>query len=189
VFFSRLRGICTSWSLSPLQYRSQRSTRVREEKQHTQDSNPQHTHAHQPRLELETQHREFTARMELKSLTQRIKCVEEESGSLRMLCECLVFCSMRLGVPFIAPRQLGTDGDQLGRQFLPSVDWCIGQSGAPPDRSCSSSVLDLLPYLAHPTIGSAVPLAHRTVLCAQPTVGAGHASPADCTGDRWLGRL
>jgi hypothetical protein len=158
-----LRGISTSWSLSPLQYRSQRSTRVREGKQHTQDSNPQHTHAHKPRLELETQHREFTTQMELKSLTQRIKCVEAEFGSLRMLSEYLVFCSMHLGVPFIAPRQLEAVGDQLGRQILPSIEWCTGQSGAPPDRSCSSPVLDFLPCLAHPTVGLAVLLMHRTL--------------------------
>jgi hypothetical protein len=123
-------------------------------------------HTHKPRLELETQHKEFTTRTELKSLTQRIKCVEAESGSLRMLSECLIYCSMRLGVPFIAPRQLGTVRDQLGRQILPSVEWCTGQSGAPLDRYCSSPVLDLLPYLAHPAVGPAVPLAHRTVRCA-----------------------
>jgi hypothetical protein len=52
--------------------------------QHTQDSNPQHNHAHKPRLELETQHRESATQTELKSLTQRIKCVEMESRSLRM---------------------------------------------------------------------------------------------------------
>jgi hypothetical protein len=75
-----------------------------------------------PRLELETQHREFTTRTELKSLTQRIKCVEAEFGSLRMFRECLVYCSMHLGVPFIAPRQLGAVGDQFERQFLPSVE-------------------------------------------------------------------
>jgi hypothetical protein len=34
---------------------------------------------------------------------------------------------MRLGVPFIAPRQLGAVESILGRQFLPSVDWCTGQ--------------------------------------------------------------
>jgi hypothetical protein len=103
---------------------------------------------------------------------------------------------MRLVVPFIAPRQLGAVGDQLGRQILPSVEWCTGQSRAPPDRSCSSLVLDPLPYLAHQTVGPAAPLAHctlsgahRTVRCAQPTVGAGHASPADCAIDHWLGRL
>jgi hypothetical protein len=35
-----------------------------------------------------------------------------------MLSECLGDSSMRLGVPFIALRQLGAVGDQLGRQFL-----------------------------------------------------------------------
>jgi hypothetical protein len=37
---------------------------------------------------------------------------------------------MRLGVPFIAPRQLGAVESNLGRQFLPSVAWRTGQSGA-----------------------------------------------------------
>jgi hypothetical protein len=89
--------------------------------QHTQDSNPQHNHAHKSRLELETHHREFAIQTELKSLPQRIKCVETESGSLRMFLESLVLCSMCLGVPFIAPRQLGAVGDQHGRLFLPSA--------------------------------------------------------------------
>jgi hypothetical protein len=40
---------------------------------------------------------------------------------------------MRLGVPFIAPRQLGAVESNLGRQFLSSVAWRTGQSGAPPD--------------------------------------------------------
>jgi hypothetical protein len=44
-----------------------------------------------------------------------------------------VSSSMRLGVPFIAPRQLGAVRGNLGRQFLPSVGWHTGQSGAPPD--------------------------------------------------------
>jgi hypothetical protein len=43
------------------------------------------------------------------------------------------FSSMRLGVPFIAPRQLGAVESNPGRQFLPSVTWRTGQSGAPPD--------------------------------------------------------
>jgi hypothetical protein len=47
--------------------------------------------------------------------------------------------SMRLGVSFIAPRQLGAVGDNLGRQFLPSVEWHIEQSGAPPDSYCRLS--------------------------------------------------
>jgi hypothetical protein len=40
---------------------------------------------------------------------------------------------MRLGVPFITPRQLGAIESIPGRQFLPSVAWRTGQSGAPPD--------------------------------------------------------
>jgi hypothetical protein len=129
--------------------------------------------------------------MELKSLTQRIKCVESESGSLRMFLESLVFSSMRLGVPFIDPRQLGVVGDQFGRPFLPSVEWCTGQSGAPLDSHCSSPVRDLLPYLAHLTVGPQDRLAHwtlsdahRTVRCAQPTIGTGHVSRVDRVADR-----
>jgi hypothetical protein len=40
---------------------------------------------------------------------------------------------MRLGVPFIALRQLGAVESIPGRQILPSIDWRTGQSGAPPD--------------------------------------------------------
>ena len=87
---------------------------------------PQHTHAHKPRLELKMKHKEFTTRTELKSLTQSIKCVETECGRLRMLRECLGYSSMRLGVPFIAPRQLGAVGGQQGRPKLSSVGWRTG---------------------------------------------------------------
>ena len=112
--------------------------------------------------------------------------------SLRMLSECLVYSSMRLGVPFIAPRQLGAVGDNLGRQFPPSVEWCTGQSGAPPDSHYSSLMRDLLPYLVHPTVGPWDRLAHRTMSgahqtfwCTQPTVGTGHVSRVDRATDRW----
>jgi hypothetical protein len=134
--------------------------------------------------------------MVLKYLTQRSECVAVESRHLRMIRECLVYCSMRLGVPFIAPRQLGVVEVSIGRQFLSSVGWRTGQSGAPPDMNSSSLVPDLLPYRAQPTVGPLVPLtqrtlsdAHQTVRCDQPTVGAGHASPADCVADRWRRRL
>jgi hypothetical protein len=127
-------------------------------------------------------------------------CVKVRTRSLGMLRVCLVNSSMRLGVPFIAPRQLGAVGGQQGRPKFPSVGWCTGQSGAPPDSHCSMSGADLLPKLAQMTI--AVPWqlahrtlsgAHRTVRCPLPAVGAGHASPADCAPDRcasgrWLTR-
>jgi hypothetical protein len=100
--------------------------------------------------------------------------------------------------PFYSPRQLGAVEDQLGRSILPSVAWRTGQSGAPPDNYYSCPVLDFFPYgeqltvgprdrLAHRTLSGA----HRTVRCAQPTVGvatccAKIARPTVGAGDRWL---
>jgi hypothetical protein len=69
-----------------------------------------------------------------------------------MLKVCLGDSSMCLGVPFIAPRQLGAVGGILGRQILPSVGWRTGQFGAPPDSPYSCLVRDLLPFMAHPTV-------------------------------------
>jgi hypothetical protein len=146
-------------------------------------------------------HNEFTARTELKSLTRSIKCAETECGRLRMLEVCLVNSSMRLGVPFIAPRQLGAVGGILGKQILPSVGWRTGQSGAPPDSPCSCPVRDLLPFLAHPTVADSWQLAHWTLSGAHRTVRCtpdspvppadrwrAHASRADCAADRWRSR-
>jgi hypothetical protein len=62
--------------------------------------------------------------MEIKSLSQRIECVKLEYWSLRMFLVSLGHSSMRLGVPFIALRQLGAVEDQQGRLSLPSVEWC-----------------------------------------------------------------
>jgi hypothetical protein len=103
----------------------------------------------------------------------------------------LVCCSMRLGVSFIAPKQLGAIGDQHGRLSLPSVEWRTGQSGAPPDRSCrvsdarSPSKLGISDRCSSGLIG-----ALDTVQCTpdspvhQLTVGAVHVSPADYVADR-----
>jgi hypothetical protein len=99
---------------------------------------------------------------------------------------------MHLGVPFIAPRQLGAVESIPGRQFLPSVAWRTGQSGAPPDtvqcgllsffgeadrwrfRAVSS------PDTVRCTPDSPVPPSDRW-LC--------HASRADYATDRWPSRL
>ena len=67
--------------------------------------------------------------------------------------------SMRLGVPFIAPRQLGAVESILGRQFLPSVDWRTRQSG-----------VDFFPVLAQLTVEDPEPLAHQTLSGAHRTV-------------------
>jgi hypothetical protein len=134
-------------------------------------------------------HNEFTTRTELKSLTQSIKCAETECGRLRMLRVCLGDSSMRLGVPFIAPRQLGA----------------VGGIPVPPDSHCSCPVRDLLPFLAHPIVADLWQLAHRTlsdahrtlsdahriVRCPLPTVGAPTrrakiARPTVSAVDRWL---
>jgi hypothetical protein len=77
-----------------------------------------------------------------------------------MFLECLGSSSIRLGVPFIAPRQLGAVGGQQGRLSLPSVG-----SGAPPDNHCSCPVHDLLPILAQTAVADSWQLAHRTVRC------------------------
>jgi hypothetical protein len=119
-----------------------------------------------------------------------------ESWSLRIFLVSLGDSSICLGVPFIAPRQLGAVGDQQGRPFLPSVGWHTGQSGAPPDSHCRWSSAHLLPFLAQTTVAPWHRLAHRTLSGAHrtvplPTVGASHVSPTNfaadrCTVDRWL---
>jgi hypothetical protein len=101
--------------------------------------------------------------MELKSLSQRIECVKLESWSLRMFLVSLGASSMRLGVPFIAPRQLEAVRCQQGRPSLPSVEWRTGQSGAPPDSHCRRSSADLLPFMAQTTVAAPGQLAHRTL--------------------------
>jgi hypothetical protein len=114
-----------------------------------------------------------------------------KSWCLEMIKKCLCVSSMRLGVPFIAPRQLGAVGGNQGRQFLPSVGWRTGQSGAPPDRHCSMSGADCLPKLAQPTVEDLEPLAHRTVRCPHLTVGSATrhariARPTVGAVDCWL---
>jgi hypothetical protein len=97
---------------------------------------------------------------------------------------CLVSSSMRLGVPFIAPRQLGAVESNSGRQFLPSVGWRTGQSGVPPDKHCSMSGADCFPKLAQPTVEDLEPLVHRTLSGAHRTIRC----PIQTVGsaDRWL---
>jgi hypothetical protein len=143
--------------------------------------------------------------MELKSLTQRIECVKLESWSLRMLSECLGVFSMRLGVPFIAPRQLRVVEDQQGRLSLPSVEWRTGQSDAPPDSPMrhrtspvDGPVRDCLSNRAQMIVAAPDPLAHRTLSGARrtvrcpcrplelPRVACGLRGRSLALGDRWL---
>ena len=92
---------------------------------------------------------------------------------------------MRLGVPFIAPRQLGAVESNPGRQFLPFVAWRTGQSGASPDT-------DRCGFLSF--LGEAdrwQPWSRwRTGHCPVPPPDRwlGHVSRADRATDRWPGR-
>jgi hypothetical protein len=86
-----------------------------------------------------------------------------------MLREYLVCSSMRLGVPFIAPRQLGAVECIPRRQFLPSVAWRTKQSGALPDtvRCRSLSLFGEADRCRFRAVG-----APDTVRCPLPTVGS-----------------
>jgi hypothetical protein len=91
---------------------------------------------------------------------------------------------MRLGVPFIAPRQLGAVESNPGRQILPSVAWRTGQSGVrcgflslngeadrwQPERRWRTGHVRCTP-------DSPVPPSSRWL---------GHVSRADRAVDRWL---
>jgi hypothetical protein len=133
----------------------------------------------------------FTTRTELKSLRMSNECANSEWEWSRMLKVCLVYSFMRLGVPFIAPRQLGAVESNQGRQILPSVDWRTGQSGAPSDTvrcrslSCSGAADRWrfgavgAPDTVRCTPDSLVPPSDRWL---------GHASRVDCAADRWPSR-
>ena len=103
----------------------------------------------------------------------------------------LHFCWRRLGVPFIAPRQLGAVESNSGRLILPSVIGRTGQSGA--HRTLSGA--------RFPSLNSAVDRCRsgsrwRTghVRCTPDSPvppssrWLGHVSRADRAADRWPGR-
>jgi hypothetical protein len=100
--------------------------------------------------------------------------------------------------PFYSPKAARSRWRPTRKAILPSVGWRTGQSGAPPDSHYRRSGADLLPILAQTTVADSWELAHRTLSGAHqtdrfplPTIGAGHASPADyaadcCAGGHWL---
>jgi hypothetical protein len=112
-----------------------------------------------------------------------------ESWCLEMIKECLHNSSMHLGVSFIASRQLGVVGSNLGRQFLPSVGWRTGQVlFIVRCRSPSKNIT-----VDRCRIGAVGAL--DTVRCTpdSPMLPTdrwrAHASRADCAADRWRSRL
>jgi hypothetical protein len=122
---------CLLYYISPLHLKFTKKHGVRKGwATHTRHKDhSKYAHTKDPDLSSRDYH-EFHTRTELKSLGVSNKCA-------RMMCEwstmfkgCLVYSSMRLGVPFIAPRQLGAVESIPGRLILPSVAWRTGQSGA-----------------------------------------------------------
>jgi hypothetical protein len=98
---------------------------------------------------------------------------------------------MRLGVPFIAPRQLGAVESNLGRQFLPSVVWRTGQSGA--HRTLSGArFLSLNGEVDRWQTWSRWRTGHVRCTPDSPVPPSsrwlGHVSRADRATDRWPGR-
>jgi hypothetical protein len=191
-FFSLLFPVCEeSPQLGvshPYNENQSESTRVREGSNTHKSIVNTHTHGQDS---SSNEYHKVLTRTELESLRMSNKCVKTECEWSRMLKVCLVFSFMRLGVPFIAPRQLGAVESNPGRQFLPSVDWRTGQYGAPPDTvRCGflsySSAADRwgfgavgAPDTVRCTSDSPVPPSNRWL---------GHASRADCAVDRWPGR-
>jgi hypothetical protein len=199
ILFSRSRGISTTWSLSPLQLMITKKHGSKGWKSNTHKTQNKSTITHTGH-NLSSKHNSRSSLFNWSSshYLKESNAREWSLGVLECFLKSLDSSSMRLGVPFIAPRQLGAVGSQQGRLILSSVGWRTGQSGAPPDSHCSCLVRDSLPNLAQPTVADLWQLAHRTlsgahrtVRCPLPTVGAGHASPADlaanrCAGGRWL---
>jgi hypothetical protein len=73
--FSRLQGISTSWSLSPLQCWSHEKHKSKGGKATHTRLETQQTHAHKTIREHKTRRREFTTQMVLKSLAPWSECV------------------------------------------------------------------------------------------------------------------
>jgi hypothetical protein len=125
-----LRGISTLWSLSHLTQKISNEHRSEVEiATHTRARVAAPTRTRQ-----EWAHESSTMEIQLKevleSQSQWTGCMYAKSRCLRMFNGCLVLCSMLLGVPFIAPRQLGAIWTLFGRLWLPSVHGRTGQSGA-----------------------------------------------------------
>jgi hypothetical protein len=105
---------------------------------------------------------------------------------------------MRLGVPFIAPRQLGAVESKSGRPFLPSVFGCTGQSGAHRTLSGAHRTLSGARFLSlngaadRCRSGSRWRTGHVRCTPDSPVPPSdhwpGHVSRADSAADRWLHR-
>jgi hypothetical protein len=117
-----LWGISTNWSLSPLQDWSQLNYKNK--------GGNETTHARQTCSDSHIQnerekHKDSTTELQLNTSAQisiyESKGAKSVSRRCWMFKKCLVWCSMRLEVPFITPRQIGAVWTPFGRLWLPSV--------------------------------------------------------------------
>src|SRR5688572_1049084 len=108
-----------------------------------------------------------------------------------MLKGCLFLSSMRLGAPFIAPRQLGAVESKSGRPSLPSVVGGTGLSGArfvslngEDDRCRPLADLALLAHRTCPVHTGQSGAVFRPL--ARPRVPRGLRGRPLALADRWL---
>jgi hypothetical protein len=90
---------------------------------------------------------------------------------------------MRLGGPFISPRDLGTVGVSFGRPWLPSLRGCTGLSGAQQTRYSRRFVSFPGKVDRCRPLNVVGHLAHRTFRCSLVTVGRADVADADCAAD------
>jgi hypothetical protein len=127
-----LWGIFTSWSLSPLHnwyqvnHKSKRGSIIKHTRQTRSNSRTQ--------VKRE-KHKDSTTVLQVKTSAQISilwsKSLNSMSRHCRMFNDCLVWSSMRIRVPFIAPRDLWAVGAPFDKLWLPSVHERTGQSSAP----------------------------------------------------------
>jgi hypothetical protein len=124
----QLWGISTIWSLSRLtQMISNEHKSKGGIETHTRERGAA-INAHRTRTSTQNSTTELQLKKVLESLSQWTKCVFVKSRRCRMFNGCLVYCSIRLGVHFIALRQLEVVGAPFGRLWLLSVCGCTGRS-------------------------------------------------------------
>jgi hypothetical protein len=100
---------------------------------------------------------------------------------------CLLYCIMRLEVPFVAPRGQGAVEVSFGRTWLPSTCGCTGLSSGALESFCATATNHLICHLPSwvgtRLSGGAPDMSGDPSICC-------HADMAgtDCAANRWHGR-
>jgi hypothetical protein len=78
-----------------------------------------------------------------------------------------VLCSIRLGVSFIVPRDIGAVGASIGRPWLPSVRRCTGLFGAYQTLNSAPTWNRVIGWF--PVLGAPDRLVHQVTVGPRPT--------------------